>query len=268
MSLPPKLRQEPMPVSADTVSPLRLVVYADPKVGKTTLGLSFPRPLIVNTDFGLEGDALQALHEVGGSEVRPEGFKDLEGLYFYIRDHSEDFDTILIDSGDELIRMLLDEVVKEGAGGRSGSNSGALGQTFFDVVPEQAEYLANQHQMNRILTDLRRLGKHMVITFGVREGAGTQGRASYNTSPGLQKPVMHFASVIARLLVAPADFAGDAEGAPYKKGDRLLLTDAGSTTSMVGTRYASLSPYVVNPTFDKLWGAMYPASNQTSNEGN
>lgn len=249
-----------MPVSQDTVSPLRLVVYADPKVGKTSLGLTFPRPLIVNTDFGLEGDALRQLADIGGAEIRPEGFKDLEGLYFYIRDHSEDYDTIFIDSGDELIRMLLDEVVKEGAGGRSGSNSGALGQTFFDVVPEQAEYLANQHQMNRILTDLRRLNKHMVISFGVREGAGTQGRASYNTSPGLQKPVMHFASVIARMLVAPSDFAGDAEGAAYKKGDRLLLTDAGSTTSMVGTRYAVLSPYVVNPTFDKLWTAIRPAT--------
>ncbi len=259
----PELRKPPMAVARDTVSPIRLAVYADPKVGKTSLGLTFPRPIIINTDFGLEGDALNRLHDVGGVEVRPDNFKDLESLAFHIRDHSEDFDTIFIDSGDELIDLYLTQVTAEGAGGRTGSSSGALGQSFFDFVPEQAEYLAAQHMMKVTLTQLRKLNKHMVISFGVREGAGTQGRASYNTSPGYQKMVMHYASIIGRMLVAPSDAPEGLDGGPpFKKGDRLLLTDAGSPTSMVGTRYAVLSPYVVNPTFDSIWSAIQPTTTQ------
>jgi hypothetical protein len=204
------------------------------------------------------------LRDNAGVEVFTDGYKDLEGLYFYCRDHAADYDSIFIDSGDELGHLLLDELVKEGAGGRDGSASGALGQTFFDVVPEQGEYLANQAQMHTFLTTMRKLGKHMVISYGVREGAGTMGRASFNTSPGMQKPLLHFASTIGRLQVATADFAGDADGPAYKKGQRLLNVDAGSRTSQVGTRFKALAPYVVDPTFDKLWGLMYPAATNTN----
>lgn len=260
--MPPTLSKPPTSVNRSTVEPMRLVVYGDPKVGKTSLALSFPRPLIINTDYGLEGGALQYLAEAGGAEVRPEGAKDLTALYYFIRDNSADYDTIIVDSGDELIRLLLDQIVDEGKGARAGSSSGALGQTFFDLVPEQAEYLANQRQMHRFLTQMRGLNKHMVITFGTREGAGTQGRASFNTSPGLQKPVMHFASVIGRMLVAPQDSPGQDGGLPFQQGQRLLVTDAGSKTSMVGTRYSVLSPYTVDPTFHTLWGAMHPSTTE------
>lgn len=263
--MPPTMKRQPQAVDSTTIKPTRLVVYADPKVGKTTLGLSFPRPLIVNTDEGLEGDALDQLQDNAGIEVFADGYKDLEGLYFYCRDNADKYDSIFIDSGDELIHTLLDEIVAEGAGGRDGSNSGALGETFFDVVPEQGEYLANQRQMHTFLTTMRKLGKHMIVSFGVREGAGTSARASFNTSPGMQKPVLHFASTIARLQVAPADSDGKAQGgAPFKKGQRLLNTDAGSRTSQVGTRFKSLTPYIVDPTFDKLWGLMYPGATNTN----
>lgn len=247
-----------VPVDATQgANPLRQLVYADPKVGKTTLGLTYPRPLIINTDFGLEGDAMEQLQDKKGIQLLSDdlgwGYKDMEGLYFWCRDHADDYDTLFIDSGDQLIDILLREVVREGKGGRSGSNSGALGQTFFDVVPEQAEYLANQMQMATLLTDLRKLGKHMVISFGVREGAGTQGRASFNTSPGLQKPLQHWSSVYGRLLIAPGDSEPGTTD-PYRKGDRVLLLDAGSKTSMAGTRYSVLAPHVTNPTFEKMWG--------------
>lgn len=247
---PPVLQCAPTNISAVSIEPLRLLVYAAPKVGKTTLGLTFPRPLIINTDYGLEGDALKSLSASGGMEHRPEGYRDLEALYFWIRDHSEDFDTIFIDSGDELIRILLDEIVDEGKGGREGSQSGALGQTFFDVVPEQAEYLANQRQVHRFLSSMRRLNKHMVISFGQRQSKAEPTKQTFNVSPGLQQPLTHWASVIGRLLVAPDP------AHPEQGNHRLLLTDAGSTSSVAGSRYAAITPYVVEPTFDNIWSAI------------
>lgn len=262
-----KLKNEPTVITSGTVSPFRGLVYADPKVGKTTLGLSLPRPLVINTDFGLEGDALTALLDREGLEHSPEGHKDLEALFYWCRDHADMYDSIFIDSGDELVRDLMDELVAEGKGGRSGSSSGALGQTFFDVVPEQAEYLANQRQMHTFLTSMRHLRKHMLISFGVREGAGTQGRASFNTTPGLQKPLMHWASVYGRLLVAPFDSKPDDPGEKFVKGDRVWVLDPGSKTSMAGTRYSALAPHVVIPQtggFDKVWALMNPQNNTTN----
>lgn len=244
---PPKLEVEPTPIQSDTVTPLRALIYAAPKVGKTTFGLTFPKPLIINTDFGLEGDALKSLITVGGMEHRPDGHKDLTALYFWVRDHSDDVETIFIDSGDELVEMLLWEITEEGVGGRTGSASGALGQTFFDVVPEQAEYLANQRQMRRFLNDMRKLNKHMVISFGERQYVP---KMSFNTSPGLQQPLVHWASIIGRLIVA------EDPDHPELGKQRLLLTDAGSSTSVAGSRYSAITPYVASPTFDKLWSAI------------
>ncbi len=258
----PQLKTAPVAVTRGGIEPLRFVVYGGPKIGKTTFGLSWPRPLIINTDYGLEGDALEALDEVGGVEHRPDGYRDLEGLYFWIRENKDHFDTIVLDSGDELIRILLDEIVDEGKGGREGSSSGALGQTFFDLVPEQAEYLANQRQLHRFLAKMRLLEKHMVITFGQRQSKTEPQKMTYNVSPGLQPIVHHWASVIGRLVV-------DVDPKHKEEGNhRILLTDAGNRHCVAGSRYRKLTPYVVEPTFDKVWSTLgRPPIEKTNSEG-
>lgn len=240
----PTLAAPPAQVDPDAQSPLRLVVYGDPGVGKTSLALSFPRPLIINTDEGLEGDALYMLQQQKGYEHSPAGHKDLEALYYFIRDNSEHFDTIVIDSLDELVRLLLDEIVDDGKGKDSKHKS------VTDYVPEQAEYLANQRQMHTFLSQIRALRKNIVVTSAVRS-ADLDGKRTVDVAPGMQRIVKRWASVMGELVIA-----SPAEGAPPA---RILTTDPGSARSQNKTRYAALLPYVVEPTYTEITGRIQAA---------
>lgn len=237
----PVLSAPPRPVEEDT-TPLRLVVFGEPGVGKTSLALSFPRPLIINTDEGLEGDALKQLRDRQGYEHSPQGHKDLEALYYWIRDNAEHFDTIVIDSLDELVRLLLDEIVAEGKGMRAAKT---MGQSVTDWVPEQAEYQANQRQLHTFLSQLRGLRKMIVVTSAIREpkpvsaGGVSGSKRTVDVSPGLQRIVNRWASVMGELVVISLE-----DGQPPS---RVLSVDPASTRSTNKTRYSALLPYVVIP---------------------
>lgn len=215
---------------------LRLVVYGDPGVGKTSLALSFPRPLIINTDLGLEGDALDLLRAKGGLEITPDKYADLEALYFWIRDRAEHFDTIITDSLDTVVSVLLGNIVDEGRGkGSKGTGT----QSVLDFVPEQAEYLANQGQVERVLHSLRLLRKHVVLTSAVRQP--DSGKRTVDVSPGIQRIVNRWASVMGELVVSVEPDSDDAEP------KRLLNINPASERSVNKTRFKSLLPYVVVP---------------------
>lgn len=235
----PVLSHTPEPIRL-TNERLRLLIFAEPKVGKTTLAMTFPRPLVIDTDGGLVSVTVERPGEELGDSWVPTGHKDLEGLYWWIKEHADGHDTIVIDSGPELIFLLMEELVVAGAEYDRSKRKEAHPVTEF--VPEQAEYLANQRQMHAFLTALKRLNKHIVITSGVREDK--VGKRTADFAPGLLKIVAHWASVIGELVVVD-------EGP--QAGSRVLITQP-SNARQVGSRFRALTPAVVNPTFDSLWG--------------
>jgi AAA domain-containing protein len=234
----PKLRHEPKAITMDEQK-MRLLCYGEPGVGKTTLALSFPRPFVINTDDGLISGAIQGL---GGIEYAPEGWREFEAIYWWAKAHSDAFDTVVIDSITTVQRLLMDELV-EATYDKKGANSPVM-----EFVPEQATYLATQRQIGRILNDFRMLGKHMVVTAGVRE---KMGKKSADVSPGIFSVLSHWSSVIGQYVVVTKD----AEGKTYDPPMRALLT-APSSDREAKSRFQSLTPYVANPTFDKVWTAV------------
>jgi hypothetical protein len=210
----------PVTTLKNTVQPLRAVIFGDPGVGKTTLALTMPRPFVIDCDGGLEGDAVEGHPDLFVQS--PATYRDLEGLYYWAKDHLDDFDTIIFDSLDGLVRLLLNEVVDQGKGKDSAKAKSSKSAYALEVVPEQAEYLANQKQVERILTDFRRLGKPIVVTSAVRVKEGE--KRSIDVAPGLKAIVNRWASLLGELVVMrldpvtkkkadnPAGAAGLAEG--------------------------------------------------------
>lgn len=239
----PEVSSEPSALNP-TTQPIRLVVYGDPGVGKTTLALDFPRPFVIDTDGGLEGDSVAGRTDIVSAS--PEGYRDLESLLFWLKKNTERFDTIVFDSLDGLIRLLLNEIVDQGKGKAQAKSSYIL-----EVVPEQAEYLANQRQVERILSDFRRLGKHIVVTSAVRQREGA--KRQVEAAPKLQHIINGWAAIMGELVVVRLS----ADGTPSNDGTptRVLMVDPSSEKRECKTRWASLTPYVVSPSFQTLWAA-------------
>lgn len=238
----PTLSSPPRKV-ASTKQPLRAVIYGSPGVGKTTLALTFPRPVIVNTNLGLEGDAVDGRDDL--VEILPRGHRDVSAAYFWIKQHADDFDTIVFDDGPTLVRTLLNEVVDEGD---------PLADYDIDKVPAQREYLASQKQMERILDDFRRLGKHIVLLGGVRQpmkDGAPVGKRALDVSPGILSVVHDWASLIGELAVLKLNAEG--EPSPQGKPTRVLFLDPSSDRRECKARWETLQPHVINPTFDTLW---------------
>jgi hypothetical protein len=240
--MPPQLRQEPHQLSLEKEK-LRLVAYGEPGAGKTTLALTFPRPFIIDTDAGLISGAIQGFE---ATVYEPTGWRDLEALYFWAKERRDKFDTIVIDSITSLQRLLLDEIVDQTGDIKTPD------KPVMQFIPEQGMYLANQRQIARVLTEFRRLDKHMVVTAGVRQRLTQEGvpigKRSPEVSPGLLTIVNHWSSIVGELVVQTRDKDGTELAEPV----RALLTAPTSDRSNK-SRFRSIMPYVIAPTYDVIW---------------
>lgn len=257
--MPPTLSNEPRVLTLEN-APLRVLVYGDFGRGKTTLAGTFPRPLVVDTNGGLVSIALQ-----GGKPefFEPTGHEDLEALYFWIKARADDYDTIVIDTLDNLALQLMGEINEDAV--QDKRSQGRKVTLRMQYVPEPGDYYANQQQMFRFLQALRRLGKHIVITSSQRV---REGRSAPNVSEGMERVACDFVSVVGELIlldeVDPSDEPDKAGTMPYP-GCRVLLTQEANRRA-TKSRFASIKPYVVDPTFDKL-AALVADEFATAQEG-
>lgn len=238
---------EPSPLTLDTEK-LRAVIYGEFGRGKTTLAGTFPRPLIIDTNGGLVSLALQG---VKAETFAPTGHEDLEALYRWVEAHSDKYDSIVIDTLDSLVYALMGEITDDAVAGKR--RKGELVSLRMQYVPEQGDYFASQRQMFGFLNALRRLGKHVAVTSSMKDALG---HTRPNVSAGMEKVVCDWASIIGELIILDLDPKHgqpekDALGtAPYD-GCRVLLTGENNRRA-TKSRFASIKPYVVDPTFDKL----------------
>lgn len=246
-----RLSHAPTPIPTNLPVPFRLAMFGEGGVGKTTLALSFPKPIVVDTDGGLEGDAV-ARTDLEGDEWRPEDWQDLNSLYFWLKKNveSKGYKTIVIDSIDTLARFLLHEATDLATNSRP-VNAGSTKL----VTPEQQDYGKVANALDTFLGNLKMLSKatgvHIVITSGLREPDPDKGRTkrTFDVQPAVEAVLLYWANVYGEMEVIISKGKED----PKKEIEsRVLWTRAGDPKRKGKTRFAALRPGVKNPTFDKL----------------
>jgi hypothetical protein len=247
------LAHKPTPIETHVLDPLRIAIYGEGGVGKTTFALSFPFPLVIDTDGGLEGDAI-ARDDLIGEEWSPEGWQDLNGLLAYIKAKTEEkqYQTIVIDSLDTLCRFILHEAEALPTQGRKAN---ASEDELVTATQQDYGKVANALDifLGRLKILSRERGIHIVLTSAVRLPDPDKGRTkrTFDVQPAVEAIVQYWANVYGELVV---------EELPKEKGSkemeehRILWTKASDRARKNKTRWAALRPGITNPSYDKIVG--------------
>ena len=132
----------------NTENRFRVLIAGYPGIGKTTLGLSAPKPLLIDVDFGIN----RTMASVRKDYIQPESYDEL--LNDLKGDLSE-YETIVIDTGGKLLDLMKAYVIKNDI--KNAKKDGTLSLQGYGAVGREFTRF-----MNYIYFDLR---KHCVIIF-------------------------------------------------------------------------------------------------------
>lgn len=137
----------------NTENKFRVLIAGYPGIGKTTLGLSAPKPLLIDTDFG----ANRIIDRLQTDCIQPNTYQEL--LNDLTEENLKDYETLVIDTGGKLLELMKPHVIKmdiknaKKDGSLSQAGYGAIGRAFKDLV-------------YKIHYELK---KHLVVIFHVVE---------------------------------------------------------------------------------------------------
>lgn len=254
--MPGQLNHLPKPVIPGMPA-LRIAVYGEGGAGKTTFALSFPKPLVIDTDGGLEGDAIVAADGavVDADQWGPEKWSDLNDLYFWLKGEvdTHGYKTIVIDSIDTFCRFLRHEATDQPTRQRSAdASNNEL------IAAEQQDYGKVERAVDLFLTKLKNLSKsrgiHIVLTSAVRlpDPEKNRTKRTFDVQPAVESHITYWANVYGELVVVETKpKAGATKDAPVEEG-RILWTRVSDPQRKCKTRFGALRPGVSSPSYDKL----------------
>ena len=126
----------------------RVLIAGYPGIGKTTLGLSAPKPLLIDVDFGIN----RVMASVRKDYIQPESY---EQLLEDLKGDLSDYETIVIDTGGKLLDLMKAYVIKNDI--KNAKKDGTLSLQGYGAVGREFTRF-----MNYIYFELR---KHCVIIF-------------------------------------------------------------------------------------------------------
>lgn len=132
----------------NTENKFRVLIAGYPGIGKTTLGLSAPKPLLIDVDFGIN----RTMASVRKDYIQPESYEELLND---LKGDLSDYETIVIDTGGKLLDLMKAYVIKNDIKNAKKDETLSL-QGYGAVGREFSRF------MNYIYFDLR---KHCVIIF-------------------------------------------------------------------------------------------------------
>lgn len=132
----------------NTENKFRVLIAGYPGIGKTTLGLSAPKPLLIDVDFGIN----RTMASVRKDYIQPESYEELLNE---LKGDLSDYETIVIDTGGKLLDLMKAYVIKNDI--KNAKKDGTLSLQGYGAVGREFSRF-----MNYIYFELR---KHCVIIF-------------------------------------------------------------------------------------------------------
>ena len=132
---------------------IRLLIAGYPGIGKTTLGLSAPRPLLIDVDRGID----RAAAEHRSDYIQPQDYKEL--LEDLTPDNLKYYDTLVFDTGGQLLKLISEYVKRQNAAYSQKDSS--LSLKGYGAVAKEFESL-----MNRAYYEFN---KNIVVIFHAKE---------------------------------------------------------------------------------------------------
>lgn len=129
-------------------SKFRVLIAGYPGIGKTTLGLSAPKPLLIDVDFGIN----RTMASVRKDYIQPESYEELLND---LKGDLSDYETIVIDTGGKLLELMKAYVIKNDI--KNAKKDGTLSLQGYGAVGREFTRF-----MNYIYFELR---KNCVIIF-------------------------------------------------------------------------------------------------------
>lgn len=112
---------------------VKFLVYGESGVGKTVFASTWPRPVFLDIDKGMSSITLPV------SRIPIQGWQDLQDAFVYLRDSDHDFETVVVDSVNELQYLSLENIIGE-----------------FPNVRRPYDSLASQSDYGKMLSDCER----------------------------------------------------------------------------------------------------------------
>jgi homoserine dehydrogenase len=133
---------------ANTSNRFRLLIAGHPGIGKTTLALSSPKPLLIDVDLGINRVMASARKDY----IQPENYEE---VLSDLRGDLSDYETIVIDTGGKLIELMKAYVMKQDI--KNAKKDGTLSLQGYGAVAREFTRF-----MYHIYYELK---KHVVIIF-------------------------------------------------------------------------------------------------------
>lgn len=133
-------------------SKFRVLIAGFPGIGKTTLALSSPKPLLIDVDMGIN----RTMASVRTDFIQPENYDELLND---LKSDLSDYETLVIDTGGKLLELMKAYVIKNDV--KNAKRDGNLSLQGYGAVAREFTRF-----MNICYFDLK---KNVVITFHATE---------------------------------------------------------------------------------------------------
>jgi len=206
---------------------IKFLVYGESGVGKTVFSATWPRPLFLDIDRGLAS----VRHKI--SRIQISNWEDLQNAYAFLSSTENTFQTVVIDSLNELQKIAMAHVV--------GSFTGV--RRSYDSLPSQSDYGKMLDDFDKFVRAIRSLPMHVVLISNV---AGKEFETDIVqpqlTGKSTSRNICRMMDIVGYLFKADSS-------EPAKP--RVMVFD--EVNFVTKDRSGVLPPTITDPTFDHLY---------------